>query len=154
MDPFLEDPIVFPDFHDRFIAYLSELLQPRLPEPYYAALGKRAWVTQVARGESREASCEKLEASYSGRATIEVSQPVVIHVPLDEQSESLVEIYIGRGGERRLVTAIELLSPANKKPGEKGRDLYLRKQAELLDSKTHLVEIDLELWESCDECCV
>jgi len=34
MDLFLEDPIVFPDFHDRFNAYLSESLQPGLPEPY------------------------------------------------------------------------------------------------------------------------
>ena len=44
MDPFLEDPIVFPDFHDRFNAYFSEVLQAGLPEPYYAALGRRAWV--------------------------------------------------------------------------------------------------------------
>jgi len=33
--------------------------------------------------------------------------------------------------------------PTNKTPGEHGRDLYLRKQAEVLASKTHLIEIDL-----------
>jgi hypothetical protein len=81
--------------------------------------------------------------SRASLATIEVSRPVVIHVPHDEQVETLVEIYVGRGNDRRLVTAIELLSPAKKKSGEKGRDLYLRKQAEILDSKSHLVEIDL-----------
>ena len=133
MDAFLEDPIVFPDFHDRFNTYLSESLQLCLPEPYYAALGRRAWVELSERFIGPEVNV----------ATIEVSQPVVIHVPHDEQVETLVEIYVGRGSDRRLVTAIELLSPANKKPGEKGRDLYLRKQTELLDSKTHLVEIDL-----------
>ena len=42
----------------------------------------------------------------------------------------------------KLVSVIELLSPANKAPG-KGRRLYLRKQARLLRSKTHLLEIDL-----------
>ena len=75
-------------------------------------------------------------------ATLEVTQPIVVHVPHDEQSESMIEIYVGRGSDRRLVTAIEVLSPINKQPGEKGRDLYLRKQAELLDSQCHLVEID------------
>jgi hypothetical protein len=42
-----------------------------------------------------------------------------------------------------LVTSIELLSLTNKTSGEHGRDLYLRKQREILDSKVHLVEIDL-----------
>ena len=41
MDPFLEQPAVFPDFHNRFIAYLSEFLKPDLPQPYYAAIGSR-----------------------------------------------------------------------------------------------------------------
>ncbi len=44
MDPYLEAPSIFPDFHDRFITHLSEALQPGLPVPYYAALGRRAWV--------------------------------------------------------------------------------------------------------------
>jgi hypothetical protein len=81
--------------------------------------------------------------SQGAVATLKVSEPVVINVPYDEQSETFVEIYTGRGQDRRLVTAIEVLSPINKRPGEKGRDLYLRKQAELLDSQCHLVEIDL-----------
>jgi hypothetical protein len=37
---------------------------------------------------------------------------------------------------------IEVLSPANKRPGP-GRDLYLRKQDEILASTANLVEIDL-----------
>jgi hypothetical protein len=41
------------------------------------------------------------------------------------------------------VTSIELLSLSNKTPGEQGRELYRRKQKELLASKVHLVEIDL-----------
>ena len=44
MDPYLEHPDIFPDFHDRFVTYVSDALQPRLPEPYYAALGRRAWI--------------------------------------------------------------------------------------------------------------
>jgi hypothetical protein len=41
----------------------------------------------------------------------------------------------------KLISVVELLSPANKLPG-KGRKLYLRRQARLLRSRTHLLEID------------
>ena len=109
MDPYLEHPDIFPDFHDSFVTYLRESLQPHLPESYYAAIGRLAW----------------------------------IHVPHDERIEPLVEIYVGRGSARRLVTTIEVLSVTNKTPGERGRDLYLRKQREILESQVHLVEIDL-----------
>lgn len=147
MDPFLEDRAIFPDFHDRFIAYLSEAIQPALPVPYYAALGRRAWVEVSVRFIGPDVNVvsdpPRDQTPGSAAATIHATAPILVKVPHDEQSETLVEIYIGRGSERRLVTAIELLSPANKTPGEKGRDLYLRKQAELLDTKTHLIEIDL-----------
>jgi hypothetical protein len=43
---------------------------------------------------------------------------------------------------RQLITVIELLSPANKRPG-RYRDQYLTKQTELLSSTANLVEIDL-----------
>jgi hypothetical protein len=152
MDPFLENRLIFPDFHDGFVAYLREAIQPSLPEPYYAALGRRVWVeiserfvgpdvNVIVRRSQRPSLPSNLSTIAS--ATFEVTRPVVVTVPHDEQSETIVEIYVGRGSDRRLVTSIEVLSPINKHPGEKGRDLYLRKQAELLDSQCHLVEIDL-----------
>ena len=45
-------------------------------------------------------------------------------------------------GEDRVVTAIELLSPINKRPGQ-GRDDYAAKRRDVLASWTSLVEIDL-----------
>jgi len=44
MDPFLEDPAVFPDLHDSLITYSRESLQSRLPEPYYCVIGSRIWM--------------------------------------------------------------------------------------------------------------
>ena len=41
-----------------------------------------------------------------------------------------------------MVTVLEILSPANKRPGL-GRKKYLDKRHNVLDSKTHLIEIDL-----------
>ena len=49
----------------------------------------------------------------------------------------------GEGKKIRIVTAIEILSRANKTPGNPGRELYVSKQREVLDGETHLVEIDL-----------
>jgi hypothetical protein len=72
------------------------------------------------------------------------TRPLVFEMAHDERRESYVEIRtrLAVGGER-VVTAIEVLSPSNKTPGDKGRELYLQKQAEILGSEVHLVEIDL-----------
>jgi len=152
MDPYLEQPDIFPDFHDSFVPYLRESLQPQLPEPYYAAIGRRAWIEVSERfigpdvdvlAPRRPEKNHKESGSAVAVATRPSTRPVVIHVPHDERVEPLVEIYMGRGSARRLVTTIEVLSLTNKTPGEHGRDLYLRKQQEILQSKVHLVEIDL-----------
>ena len=108
MDPHLESPEIFSDFHGSFITYLREALQALLPARYFAALGRRLW------------------AEFAH----------------DEFREPFVEIYT-RGEEgKRLVASIEVLSLANKTPGEHGRELYRKKQKELLGSQVHLVEID------------
>jgi hypothetical protein len=152
MDPYLEHREIFPDFHDGFIAYLREAIQGRLPEPYYAALGRRAWIEVSERYVGPDVNVIESRRPFQGHpqengpvavASQTSTQPVVIHVPHDERRETLVEIYVGRGTDRRLVTAIEMLSLTNKTAGHHGRDLYRRKQQELLEGEVHLLEIDL-----------
>lgn len=64
----------------------------------------------------------------------------VVELPMpDTVREAFLEI---RSQDDRVVTVIEILSPANKVPGE-GRDLYQRKRMRILGSLTNLVEIDL-----------
>jgi hypothetical protein len=93
-------------------------------------------------------SPQRIETPNNGVGTaVSVgTEPVVVvapeFAPDDEDRELSAEIYTVQG-ERRLVTAIEVLSPSNKARGTDGRLLYIRKQRELIDSKTHLVEIDL-----------
>jgi hypothetical protein len=153
MDPFLEHPDIFPDLHDSLNTYLREFLQAKLPAPYFAAIGRRAWieVTQryigpdvnVLRSPSPSPPRAEAGAGVAVASAPSIPRPVVVRVPHDECRETFVDIFEGRGQDKRLVTTIEVLSLANKTPGAHGRDLYRRKQREILRGKVHLVEIDL-----------
>jgi hypothetical protein len=151
MDPYLEDPAIFPDLHDSAITYLRESLQARLPPGYYAALGSRVWIEESRRYVGPDVDIlrrgngvrpgEGATGAGVALAPAPRSQPVVIRVLSEEMRENFVEVYARDG--RRLVTVIEVLSLSNKTPGEQGRDLYRQKQREVLRSQAHLVEIDL-----------
>ena len=150
MDPYLEQTAVFPGLHDRLIAYLSESLQSRLPEPYYAEISDRVWFEVSSRAIGPDVNVLKRDDDGSvrpengerSRGTALRSRPVVVTVPHDEYREPVLQIFAQMEGER-LVTTIEVLSLSNKTSGSQGRELYLRKQREILSSQTHLVEIDL-----------
>jgi hypothetical protein len=151
MDPYLEHPTIFPDLHDSLVSYLREFVQGSLPDPYFAAIGDRVWV-EISEREIgpdidvlRRQNGPGFETSRGGRTALAAelrAEPVIVTVPHDERREPFLEIYSRRDGER-LVTTIEILSLSNKTPGAHGRDLYLRKQKEVLASQVHLVEIDL-----------
>src|SRR3989442_1324169 len=44
MDPFLEDPAHWPDFHNAFVARVSEDLNAALPRRYVARLDERCYI--------------------------------------------------------------------------------------------------------------
>lgn len=146
MDPYLEAPTIFPGLHNRLIALLGEALQAALSAPYFAEIGERAWVEVSGRFIEPDASVlhRRREDEGGGVAAAPTrSVPIVVTVPHDERREPFLEIRTtGEEGER-LVTAVEMLRPSSKTPGERGRELYLRKQREILESRTYLVEIDL-----------
>jgi hypothetical protein len=74
-----------------------------------------------------------------GNAVME--EPVVMELSADPIREPYIEI-LDRYHDLQVVTVLELLSPINKAAGP-GRDQYLKKRGETLNSSTHLVEIDL-----------
>ena len=59
----------------------------------------------------------------------------------DEIEEAFIEIR--HLASKKLVTIIEVVSPANKVRGSNGRASFLKKRQEALTSKVHWVEIDL-----------
>ena len=70
-----------------------------------------------------------------------VSKPERVTVPMmSEITERYLEIR--EIATQKVITAVELLSPSNKRTGE-GRQQYLSKRQSVLNSQTNLVEIDL-----------
>jgi hypothetical protein len=150
MDPYLEDPALWPSPHQRLITYIADELNVVLPSHYVANIGERLYVVQAERSIFpdvfvRELPTAPVRQAPSGRgaAVTVASDPAweFIVQPV-EMREVFIEIHSLRDA-RRVITVMEVVSPANKAAGSDGRRLYLEKQREVLASETHLVEIDL-----------
>lgn len=142
MDPYLEDPWIWPGVHSRFIVYMAEHLQSLIGPRYIAEVEQRVFIE----GPDREIVPDvwiARDRPTAGVATavVEEDAPVEVVVESVEVRETYVSILDLRS-RQKVVTTIELLSPANKHAGP-GRSSYKRKQAEVLASDTHLIEIDL-----------
>lgn len=155
MDPFLEAPAIWPDFHDACASEIRAELNRRLPSPYYARLEMRPEVgiveTDITRRiipdvavvrtpRHRPAAAEGGVALLDGPRT-EVSAWFEVLAPAEPLRHMMVEIRDPQRGHA-LVTLIEIVSPSNKWPGV-DRRAYQAKQQSILDSEASLVEIDL-----------
>ncbi|PIU92647.1 MAG: hypothetical protein COZ06_00815 [Armatimonadetes bacterium CG_4_10_14_3_um_filter_66_18] len=151
MDPYLESPRYWRDFHHAFLTYLRDALQPALRPRYHAAMDERLYVETTNRSVYPDVTVSirpiplLREPSPAYSAALAFSLPVVLEdlsaVEDDPVREPTVEIRTT--GDDTLVTVIELLSPANKAASGEGRIAYRRKQFEIRNSSAHLVEIDL-----------
>ncbi len=152
MDPYLEDPHIWPDLHHRLISEIQTALNPGLKPNYVARVELRVYISNhddPPRGvivpdlrieESTQNGAKK--ARPSNGAALAVAEPEIIPVLLeDEIKEAYLEIRHRESGT--LVTIIELLSPANKIVGSRGRTSLIEKRAETLAGKVHWVEIGL-----------
>ena len=148
MDPYLEDPAFWSDFHYTFINYWREAIADVLPEEYEANLGEKVYLIEYdpdsrkligpdVAVSDRETAAKAGEGSTGALATLEpVTVPIAI---LDAARETYIEIL--HGPDRNLVAVLELLSPTNKEPA--GRTEYLAKRNAVLRQAVHLVELDL-----------
>ena len=155
MDPYLEAPDIWPDFHERFAGEISVELNRVLPPQYYARLEMRPEVGLVGLGARRhivpDASVARsgnrtAREPAAGTAVLagprsEISPFVEVVTPSEPLRHQTVEIRDVRH-DHLLITLIEIASPANKRPGP-DRRAYQAKQKEVLASDASLVEIDL-----------
>ena len=152
MDPYLESPAFWRDLHHNLISAIAWLLNRDLPQGFAATIDERVYVVPPDRHFFPDVSvARRLQGSPSqpnrlgGTATIAPpagDEPIVISLRDEPVRESFVEIRTASGA-RDLIAVIEVLSPANKELASEGREQYRRKQQELLESDTHLLEIDL-----------
>jgi hypothetical protein len=115
MDPYLEDDAFWPVFHHQMVMCLYQILLPSLVDRYRARVCQRHYVTE---------------------------QALFTSVVREEHHEDFIEIRQRNDG--RLVTLVDLVSPANKL-SQQGRTAYLDKRREGRAVNANLVEIDLVL---------
>lgn len=146
MDPYLEDPTIWPGFHHGFAeeirAQLNQIIGPR----YYADVEVHTVLEEVGVLTSHHiyADAAVLEAEptlLTGQSAVVVTAaPLVRDLPEIEQHK-LRTVQVKRTDTHQLVTAIEILSPYNKR-GD-GLELYRVKRWRLIRSEVHLVELDM-----------
>jgi len=145
MDPYLEGGY-WSDFHHDLATEIKRQLLPCLQPRYYAATstyflvdtGDEVEITQSLYPDV--GVTESTTAEAVGHPTAVAEPPVRAKLVLPHRMpHSQVEIRDLQN--HRLVTAIEFLSPTNKR--SLGRKQYLRKRLQILHSTAHLIELDL-----------
>lgn len=148
MDPYLEAH--WGDIHTTLMVYARNQLNAQLPDDLQARVEESLAVTEddqkrrTVYPDVRVVETPGMSVAESTAApavaTVDVAQPYVVQ--LEDEPTTHRHLEIVDTGDGRLVTAIEILSPANK-VGSHGQLIYIRKQREYLRAKVNLVEIDL-----------
>jgi hypothetical protein len=158
MNPYLEQPGVWETFQAGVLSEVADRLASQVRPDYLVHIEAHLLIRELIEDEFEE---ERFTRRLLGRADVSVSGPdpsdprraeeklsgSVLTAParialhhVDIERQRFLEIRDRRN--RSLVAVVELLSPANKKPGP-DRDQYIAKRSEILAGPAHLVEIDL-----------
>ncbi len=152
MDPYLEGEL-WSTFHAQFAIEIAHALNPSLapryvafPEKYQNTVGaqeigitfdREARIPDVAVSRSGKNSRHAGGAAGAGTALARPLQlDTVVTIPVNHVWIKILDLK-----QRLLVTAIEFLSPANKRGPSRRK--YLRRRNSFLLSQTHFMEIDL-----------
>jgi hypothetical protein len=148
MNPYLEHPSVWQDFHESFMPCARDAIAAQVLPRYFVKIEEHLFVQEPFAEERQlagradvaviEGELEREESIASATAT--VAAPVeVLQATLEYDRLSYLEVRDRDSQE--VVTVIELLSPANK--CGRDRDAFLSKRDRLLMGDVHYVEIDL-----------
>jgi hypothetical protein len=149
MDPYLEQPEVWAEFHNNLAAEIQGYLNDRIRPRYVARQVPVTTYDSIAITPTRlikpDVSVwqdpQRVGSAGVGTATL-TSPAVEASIPLEYEVE-LFSVEVRSAGSRQLVTAIEILSPVNKRPGHEAHRDYHWKRRALLRSDANLLEIDL-----------
>jgi len=148
IDPFIEGQ-EWEDFHARFNTAISDAIAVQVQPRYVVRVERRVYV-ELPQEHDENPRRPDVVVTYStdapaidsGRtrlATATLPLPALIPMP-EERRESYLVV---RDRETlEVVTVIETLSPANKRRDGAGRREYRHKREIVLESHSHLVELD------------
>ena len=150
MDPYLEGDM-WQEFHETLASAIRAQLMPRLTPKYVALLAKRYTLDRPALGVF-DAPPPRIVypdvhvvAPHGTAGAAQPTEQVSLAEPAIELASFIevpqLSIEIRDVAQRRLVTVIEILSPANKY-GEGARE-YHDRRTEILRTEVHLLELDL-----------
>jgi len=150
MDPYLESPALWSDFHASFVTYWRDALIEALPGNYEARIDEKVNLVEVFPHRKKLIEPDVAvtqrwpgrSAAFSAPAGVATLEPVTLDLLVEEETHAR-HIEILHRPNRTLVAVLELLSPANKE--EPGRSLYLAKRTAIIHQPVHLVELDLLL---------
>ncbi len=149
MNPWMEAPELSPGVHAALISEIRSRLNSVMPARYFADVEERIILCDVDDPMIRliipDVTVRESYArvtSDSGSSTLATITPSLqAHVAEPQFKER--RIIIRSSDSESIVTAIEILSPANKLKGSASRTSYLSKRRDLLQSGSHFIEIDL-----------
>ena len=148
MDPYLEAPSIWEDFHANLGGEIQAQLTPFLRPKYVAVLTPQITYDEIiieAPPRTIKPDVSILQVAhqpYAGEAVAIAPSPLIGQVT-QEVPVKLVSVEIRAVGDGTLVTALEILSPVHKRPGHEAFHQYDRKRRSLMRSEANLLEIDL-----------
>lgn len=150
MNPYLEQDAVWHDFHNRFLTHASEALIRQVRPKYIVQTEELLFLHEepaerrrlLGRADMSVTIGSPNSAQGAGTATAVAPAPTFATLPAEVDIEKHRYLEIRDRATRRLVTALELLSPSNKRPGP-DREQYRGKRLRLTHAGTHFIELDL-----------
>ena len=146
MNPYLEQPELWHQVHNRLIVAIADDLTPQIAPKYRVSIEERVYTSVddiFLLGIADVAVAKRNNNAETGTTltTTKLVEPSKVKVPMyEEVIERFLEVKAIQS--REVVTVIEILSPKNKRSKE-GRTVYENKRQKILASATNLVEIDL-----------
>ncbi len=149
MDPYLEAPAGWQDFHHSFVDEIRAALVPKLRPRYSVHIERYVYLTALDAEEARlrpdvtvaQVQTEPTKAEGAVATMTETATAILVPLPVIEEVRHYY-LEIRELATQRVVTVIEMLSPFNKRLGE-GRTEYLKRRNAILQSDVHLIELDL-----------
>jgi hypothetical protein len=136
MDPYLENPHLWPDVHHSLIVIISNQIQRQLNPNCVAVINPYVITESI-----------EISSARNPEPDVAVWQPAPLTRPAEMNIPTrYARLEIRTAGDETLITAVELLSPANKRAGmteAAGAAAYDTKRQELFRTSAHLLEIDL-----------